>query len=319
MRNWFWLALVLPLAAARADDGVARAIAQLGAAKHADREQAQQFLWQAGDAARPALEQAARSPDPEVSQRARAILADLKQGIRPDMPPEIRRLVRQFHEAEEDEDRQAAVAGLVALGEAAEPALLALAQAVPSLERRMTMFLPALEQVAEVAERLMQHEPLAEADLPKVTTVLRWHAILMPEDITLPVLVIPQLDRLGKTKEADTIFAQSLATLKPVLARDPRSADAHNNLAWLCAVARRNLDEALAWSQKANELSRNNPAYLDTLAEIYFQKGNRDKARELNARCLALDEATEYFQLQRARFQDGKPTDPLPDMDLSAH
>jgi tetratricopeptide (TPR) repeat protein len=326
MRNGFWLALVLPLAAvqagdpaARADEAVARAIEQLGAAKHADRERAQQFLWQAGEAARPALEQAARSPDPEISQRARTLLADIEMGIRPDTPAEIRRLIRQFHEAEEDEGRQAAVSGLMSLGEAAEPALAALARSIPSLERRMVIFQPALEQVGEVAFRLADKAAAAEPDMAAISAALRWHALVIPEDITLPLLVIPQLDRRGKTKEADAIFAQSLEKLKQLLAQNPQSANAHNNIAWFCAVARRHLDEALVWSEKSNELERDNPAYLDTLAEIHFQKGNREKALELNARCIALDEALEYFREQRARFKDGQPTDPVPESGLYGH
>ncbi len=315
---WLWLAMVVPVAAAT-DDGVARAIQQLGAAKHSDREQAQQFLWQAGDAVRPALEQAARSSDPEINQRARAILNDIKLGIRPDTPPEIRNLIRQFHNADDDEARQIVVAGLLAAGETAEPVLASLAQSVLSLERRMMIFLPAVEQISIAVGTLTEREALTEEDVTTITRALRWHTLLVPEDITVPTLVIPRLDRLGRTKEADAIFARSVAALRPGLQQTPPSADAHNNVAWLCAVARRQLDEALVWSQKSNELAKNNPAYLDTLAEIHFQKGDRAKALELIEKCIELAEEPEYFQQQRARFKDGKPSDPVPNAELFGH
>lgn len=318
MWRWLWLILAWPVAAATEDD-VARAVQQLGAAKHADREQAQQFLWQAGEAARPALEEAARSSDPEIKQRARALLQDIQWGIRPGTPPQLRVFVQQFHEAEDDEGRQAAVNGLLALGAEAEPALAALAQSVPSLERRAAIFMPAWEQMFGAAAALEGNGEIAEADLNTIVEGMRKYALLLPEDITAPTLVIPRLDRLGKTKAADEIFARTLAAQRQLIERAPASADAHNNIAWLCAVARRQLDEALGWSQKANELATNNPAYLDTLAEIYFQKGDRAKALELIEQAIALDPDSGYLQQQRARFKDGKPTDPVPDTELFGH
>lgn len=53
-------------------------VAQLGAERFAEREAASLALSKMGDAARPALDQAAKSRDPEVSQRAKRLLKSLQ-------------------------------------------------------------------------------------------------------------------------------------------------------------------------------------------------------------------------------------------------
>ncbi len=52
---------------------------------------------------------------------------------------------------------------------------------------------------------------------------------------------------------------------------------------------------------------------LDTLAEVYFQKGDRDKAVQTMTAALRLQPSWEYLQKQLARMKSGKPDDPLPE------
>jgi predicted Zn-dependent protease len=61
-------------------------------------------------------------------------------------------------------------------------------------------------------------------------------------------------------------------------------------------------------SQKAVELEGDNPAYVDTLAEIYFQQGNREKAVETQRRCVAIDPDDDLFKERLEHFK----TAPLP-------
>ncbi len=49
-------------------------------------------------------------------------------------------------------------------------------------------------------------------------------------------------------------------------------------------------------SQKAVELEPESAGYLDTLAEINFRKGNRDKALELMKKCSEMDKNNGYYQ-----------------------
>ena len=52
---------------------------------------------------------------------------------------------------------------------------------------------------------------------------------------------------------------------------------------------------------------------LDTLAEVHFQRGEKDKAREIMQRCIALEGKTAYFRKQLARFEAGNPAADVPE------
>ena len=71
-------------------------VRDLGAADYATRERASAALRQLGAAARPVLEQVENVADPEVRERARAILADLRLGITPEWPEEMAALARGY-------------------------------------------------------------------------------------------------------------------------------------------------------------------------------------------------------------------------------
>jgi tetratricopeptide (TPR) repeat protein len=60
---------------------------------------------------------------------------------------------------------------------------------------------------------------------------------------------------------------------KETIKRDPLNADAHNNLAWLYYITKRNLNEAESLVIKAIELnSENKDIYDDTLLRIREMK-----------------------------------------------
>ena len=53
--------------------------------------------------------------------------------------------------------------------------------------------------------------------------------------------------------------------------------------------------------------------YDRTLAEVHFQRGDKDKAIELMKKCLELEPANRYFKKQAQRFEAGDPKAKLPD------
>ena len=78
-------------------------------------------------------------------------------------------------------------------------------------------------------------------------------------------------------------YKSALADLREITERFPRSAYAHNALAWFLATcpdaAYRNGSEAVVSAQSACELVQwKNSAYLDTLAAAYAEVGNFDRA-----------------------------------------
>ncbi len=298
-----WL-LAATLAAAEPPNNFARAIRQLGAADFKAREAATQQLWAAGPAAEPALEQASQSHDPEVAIRARRVLADLRMGIRPDTPPAIRDLLRNYRDGSLDE-KQAMVSELVDATEPNDALLGQLSATETNPAQRALIFGTALQPVALAITDLAGQDEPDDVSFNKLMKAVRLWQVVMPEDLSVPVLLLPPLDKWGKKEQADALFAKAFAAQKKLCAQTPLSADADNNLAWLCAVARRELEAALLYAQKAVELAPKSAAYWDTAAEIEFQLGHQARALELIKKAVELEPQFHYFRQQQERMQKG--------------
>ncbi len=87
---------------------------------------------------------------------------------------------------------------------------------------------------------------------------------------------------------------------------NPGSARAWNNLAWLFAKTKARLDEGLAAAVRAVEIDRTRAAYLDTLAEVRFARGERAAALEAIERAIELEPDDEGLKRQRKRFQEAR-------------
>jgi tetratricopeptide (TPR) repeat protein len=135
---------------------------------------------------------------------------------------------------------------------------------------------------------------------------------ILPGDINLPILLGPVLEKKGQKKEAADLFARVSGVFEGLCKDYPKSSWAHNNVAWLAVRCRRNLDEALEHAQQAVALDPENARNLDTLAEVYFQKGDKDKALELIKKCIKMDPKYVYFQNQLKRIEAGDPSVDVP-------
>lgn len=311
LRILLTLAAIQNTTIAATDEEIARAVKQLGAAEFKKREEATKFLWSAGRAAVPTLQAAGKSSDPEVSLRARQLLVNIQRGISPDTPAEIRNLLRRYHTADR-EGKQAVVSQLLDLGARTYPSIAALADSEPSLERRVEIFQPALEQLGGWIEQALGAEQPDREQVTQAVQAIRLVQAIMPEDLNVPLQVVTRLDKLGKKKDADDIFEAAFTIHQKLDAKAAQNPNPANDLAWLCAVCRRRLDDALVLSGKAVALEPKNPAFLDTLAEVHFQKGNRERALELMKQCVELAPDNDYFRQQRDRFEKGDPATPPP-------
>ncbi|MFW6164091.1 MAG: hypothetical protein ACODAJ_15090, partial [Planctomycetota bacterium] len=103
---------------------VASLVRDLGAQPYDVRERATATLRQIGEPARPALERAARSDDPEVRVRARDVLAELRSGVRPHWPASTVLLMRHFDRRRQHEKYQALQQIVGSLGHEAVPFLV---------------------------------------------------------------------------------------------------------------------------------------------------------------------------------------------------
>jgi hypothetical protein len=126
-------------------------------------------------------------------------------------------------------------------------------------------------------------------------------------DTRLAIMLVPELEKRGRPADADKLYEADSHALLQASADYPRGAQIHNNLAWLAVRCRRQLDLAVEHARKAVELAPETSGYFDTLAETYFQRGDKDKAIETMKKCIALEPKRDYYQRQLKRMEAGDP------------
>lgn len=137
---------------------VAEAIQQLGDRKSNIRQRASEYLIQAGRSAQAEIERATKSDDPEVSQRAKAILRRLVRP--PTAPPQLEQLERDFL------DSPSRRSSLVwRLADPSEFALVSkLIGSVKDLAERKSLEESFQHHIANVAHQLCQEGYIDEAE-----------------------------------------------------------------------------------------------------------------------------------------------------------
>jgi tetratricopeptide (TPR) repeat protein len=131
---------------------------------------------------------------------------------------------------------------------------------------------------------------------------------MFPCDGSLADDFFPALRKAGLIKEHDEWFKESWERMTAVIRQFPGSDNTYNTVAWIASRARQNLDPAEKLLQKALAANPEQPAYLDTMAEIQFAKGNREKALEWSQRAVNFMPLDVMLRLQHERFRSG----PLP-------
>jgi tetratricopeptide (TPR) repeat protein len=95
-----------------------------------------------------------------------------------------------------------------------------------------------------------------------------------------------------------------VAEMRKEIAKQPAQAVQYNNLAWLVANTEGDLDEALKCSRKSLELEPNNGGYYDTLARVYYARGDHASAVEYQAKAAELNPHSRQIARQLKLFQE---------------
>jgi len=149
------------------------------------------------------------------------------------------------------------------------------------------------------------HARLAEGKIEQAMEEARLGLDVLPGYTDLPLALVPELEKAGRVKEADELFGRVYDTLDKACQVCPFSAATHNSLAWLAARCRRRLDAALEHTRRAVELEPDCAWFVDTLAEVHFQRGELDKAVEVGQRALELGK-DKYYREQLDRFRSAR-------------
>ncbi len=96
--------------------------------------------------------------------------------------------------------------------------------------------------------------------------------------------------QLGRAYMALEKYPLALAAWERVIARDPKSAEAYNHLAYTCAEQKIRLGEAETWARRAVALEPENGNFQDSLGWVLFQRGKYPQALR------ALQQAVVCFQ-----------------------
>lgn len=169
--------------------------------------------------------------------------------------------------------------------------------------------LPAL------VHRLRASAALAAGDLDEARRQITLGRAAQPGNVETAIALVPELERRGHKKDAADLFEQTIAEWEKVCDDYPRCAEAHNSAAWLSACCHRNLDVALTHALKATELEPGMAGFHDTLAEIYFQRGDKEKALAAQRKAIELNPNRPYYRKQLKRIEAGDPAAERPEED----
>lgn len=105
---------------------------------------------------------------------------------------------------------------------------------------------------------------------------------------------------LGDRAIAGNKLADAARLYDRVIALQPRNAVALNNLAWVAGQTGR--ADAVALAERANEVAPNQPAFMDTLAMLWSDKGDHARALDLQKKVVALQPNAPLFKLNLAKI-----------------
>lgn len=154
---------------------------------------------------------------------------------------------------------------------------------------------------------------LAEGKADEAVALARELLAVLPGHVELISDLVPRLAAAGRRAEADELFASVWSAYQQVLREHPESAWACHALASLAANCRRELAAALDYAQRAVRLHPGFAPYRETLAEVYFRRGDRDQARAVMSRLSEEFPRNRLYQRQLVRYQFASLDSPRPD------
>ncbi len=154
---------------------------------------------------------------------------------------------------------------------------------------------------------------LAAGDVPAAMALARQYLDVTPGSVELASGMVPGLEKRGKQAEADELFGRVWAAHRKVLTDFPASPSSRNALAALGANCRRELDAARTYAREAVAADPKSAGYRETLAEVYFRRGERAEAVRLMEALAAESPRSRLYRRQLARYRTADPASPLPE------
>jgi|AntRauTorckE6833_2_1112554.scaffolds.fasta_scaffold02605_9 tetratricopeptide (TPR) repeat protein len=125
-------------------------------------------------------------------------------------------------------------------------------------------------------------------------------------DATLADHFFPALREAGRIGELNEWFGKSWGRVVAVIEAYPECHNSRNSVAWLASRAGLKLEEAEAYLEKAIEMTPEQPAYLDTMAELNFAQKDREAAVRWSDQAVRHSPFEGMIRMQNFRFKNQK-------------
>ena len=96
------------------------------------------------------------------------------------------------------------------------------------------------------------------------------------------------LVKLGRNDEAEKVMCAKVDGALESIGENPEDHENRNSVAWFYALCRDRNDDGIKLAREAVKSRPNNSAYLDTLAELLYQKGEYEEAFEYAEKALGV-------------------------------
>jgi tetratricopeptide (TPR) repeat protein len=144
---------------------------------------------------------------------------------------------------------------------------------------------------------------IAEGKLDEALEQERLSWSYKPTEVGLAAELICAFDDAGRKADADKLFDRRFALIQRSCVEYPRSAERHHRLAWFASRTKRRMDRAVQHAEAAVAL-RDWATILDTLAELHFQRGDKDAALKAIKKAMGLSKEP-YYAAQQKRIEAG--------------
>ena len=134
-----------------------------------------------------------------------------------------------------------------------------------------------------------------------------------PGHLDLVSSMVPELDRLGKSAQAYELFHAAWSAYQKILSEYPESAFTRNSLAALAANCRRELEKGLTYAEAAVKADPESISFRETLAEVLFRRGDRDRAVAVMTRLSAEEPRNSLYKRQLQRYRACALDSPKPE------
>lgn len=124
---------------------------------------------------------------------------------------------------------------------------------------------------------------------------------------------VPALFRLGVALQADHRWDEAEHAYLEAVQRDPKVFGAYNNLAFMMAERKTDLDKALVWIRKAADIAPNSAAVRDTEGWVYRARGDLPRAAAILEEARKLDprDSSVHYHLGVVYAEQGRKEDAI--------